>query len=162
MQKTYDYAADLSHVKIIGDFNDFSFNSAKALEKQPDGTFAAEFETNGRKFAYQLLGLTTSGGSVNGTQSEDYVYDGGGDYRSVVTPANGRVKIVFNPDLLVRSEMSARVSFRDVNSIAARFAPVYATMRKRSKSLHDAVAAYKKTGKPLDEFGYNFSTDFAA
>jgi thiol-disulfide isomerase/thioredoxin len=161
--KTYDYATDISKVKIIGDFNKFSFDSAKEMEKQPDGTFSAEFDGIGvDKFAYQLLGLTESGGSINGTQSESYVYDGGGDYRSVVTPDKGRVKVVFNPNFLGHSGKPPQVVFRDVNSTAARFSFIYEAMLKQSKSLHEALAAYKKTGKPLDEFSYNFSPDLAA
>ena len=89
--KAYDYRDTFGEVKIIGDFNDFSSKSAKAMEKRPDGTYFAKFATTANRFAYQLLGVAKSGGSINGTQSEDYVYDGGGDYRSVVTPKNGCV-----------------------------------------------------------------------
>lgn len=159
--KGHDYVTDFSGARIIGDFNNFSSSTGKPLEKQPDGTFVAEFDRAGERFVYQLLGLTAGGGSVNGTQSEDYVYDGGGDYRSVITPSNGRVKIVFDPNLLTRSKEQAQVIFRDVNSVAARFATIYEAMLKRRKSLQAAVAAYKKTGKPLDEFNYNWSADAA-
>ncbi len=160
--KSYDYVTEFSKVQIIGDFNNFSFNSAKVMEKQPDGTFVAEFDANGNNFAYQLLGLTENGGSVNGTQSDDYIYDGGGDYRSVVTPAGGRAKIVFNPNLLTRSNARAQITFRDANSTAARFASIYEAILERRKLFQKAITAYKKTGKPLDEFNYNWSADMAA
>jgi thiol-disulfide isomerase/thioredoxin len=160
--KTYDYATDFGKVKIIGDFNNFSFDSAKEMVKQMDGTFVAEFDATGEKLAYQLLGLTENGGSVNGTQSDDYIYDGGGDYRSVVTPAGGRAKIVFNPNLLTRSNARAQITFRDANSTAARFASIYEAILERRKLFQKAITAYKKTGKPLDEFNYNWSADMAA
>lgn len=156
--KTYDYAANFSIVKIIGDFNDFKFSSAKAMEKQPDGTFTAEFDAiKGDKFSYQLLSITTGGGSVNGTQSNDYIYDGGGDYRSVVSPQDGKVKIVFDPRLLIRSNAQAKIVFGDANSVAARTASVYEAMLKRRGALQKATTAHKKTGTSLDEFSYDWS-----
>jgi hypothetical protein len=64
------------------------------MKRHPNGTYVAVLKASGVKFAYQLLNIEKHGRSINGTQSEDYVYDGGGDYRSVVTPKKGRVKIV--------------------------------------------------------------------
>lgn len=159
----YDYVTDFKEVRIIGDFNKFSFSSAKTMEKQSDGTYAAEFNViSGQTFAYQLLGITTSGSSVNGTQADDYVYDGGGDYRSVVTPINGRARIVFNPNLLVRSKVPPQIIFRDANSTAARFASIYKAMIERRKPFQKAITAYKKTGKPLEQFNYNWSANMVA
>ena len=159
--RTYGYKDDFNEVKIIGDFNDFNFKSARAMVRQPDGIFVAEFETTAGRFTYQLLGLTKGGGSVNGTQSEDYVYDGGGDYRSVVTPQNGHVRIVFDPKALVRSDVPAQVSFRDAKSSAARFASLYAAMSGRRARLHRALVEYKQTGRPLNQFTYDWSPDLA-
>jgi thiol-disulfide isomerase/thioredoxin len=159
--KSYDYMKDFDGVKIIGDFNNFSFKSAQAMDRQKDGTFVAEFETTTSRFAYQLVGLTKGGGSINGTQSEDYVYDGGGDYRSVVTPMHGHIKIVFDPKKLARSEASGTVAFRNANSIMARFVSIYEAMMQRRERLHDALVEYKKTGRPLNQFSYNWSPDLA-
>ena len=145
----------------MGDFNDFSFKSAKAMEKRSDGTYLAEFDTPANRFAYQLLGVAKSGGSINGTQSEDYVYDGGGDYRSVVTPKNGRVTVIFDPRALMRSEAVGWVRFKNANSSAARFVSIYEAMMARRDQLHDALVVYKKTGRPLNEFTYDWSADLA-
>jgi thiol-disulfide isomerase/thioredoxin len=154
--KPYEYLSDFSRVKIIGDFNDFSSQSAKPMQKQPDGTYAAEFETSAQKFAYQLLGVTKSGNSINGTRSEEYVYDGGGDYRSVVTPKNGRVRVVFDPEALTRSDAPAKVRFAEVNSREANIAAIYDEMLKRRRSFSAAFAAYKATGRPASEFQYDW------
>jgi thiol-disulfide isomerase/thioredoxin len=159
--KPYEYVSDFSGVRIVGDFNNFSSQSARPMQRQPDGTYAAEFETSAAKFAYQLLGVTKSGNSVNGTQSEGYVYDGGGDYRSVVTPKNGRVKILFDPKALVRAEASAQVRFADANSKQARLAAIYNEMLKRRRAFSAAFAAYKSTGKPAYEFQYDWSQDLS-
>jgi thiol-disulfide isomerase/thioredoxin len=160
--KANDYVTDFKDVKIIGDFNDFSFKSARPMEKRPDGTFVAEFETAAGRFAYQLVGLRKGGGSVNGTQSEGYDYDGGGDYRSVVTPRGGRARIVFDPKLLVRSDAPRRIVFAKPRSTAARFAAVYDEMLKRRDRFSEVIRAYRKTGRPLEQFRYDWSPDLNA
>jgi thiol-disulfide isomerase/thioredoxin len=157
--KTYDYRDDFAELKIIGDFNDFSFKSAREMNRRSDGTYFAEFDTAASRFAYQLLGVKKGGGSINGTQSEDYVYDGGGDYRSIVMPKNGHVTVTFDPRKLVRSEAAGRVRFKDVTSSAARFVSIYEAMMRRRDQLHDALVEYKKTGRPLNEFSYDWSSD---
>ncbi|MDZ7344550.1 MAG: hypothetical protein ONA90_08540, partial [candidate division KSB1 bacterium] len=82
--RLYEYAENLSNISIIGDFNNFNFRSARPMVKQPDGTFIFEMDTTASTFAYQILGAEKTGRSINGTQSEDFTYDGGGDYHSVV------------------------------------------------------------------------------
>ncbi len=156
--RAYEYMSDLGGAKIIGDFNGFSFQSAMPMQKQTDGTYAVEFETSASKFVYQLVGVAKSGGSINGTDSEDYVYDGGGDYRSVVSPKNGRVRIIFDPKKLVRAETKARVHFNDPNSREAKFALLYDEMLKRRQAFSAAFAAHKRTNKPAYEFSYDWSS----
>jgi len=155
------YRNDFSGVKILGDFNNFSSQSAQPMQKLPDGTFVAEFETQAKQFAYQLSGVRKSGGTINGTQSEDYIYDGSGDYRSVVTPRNSRVRIVFDPNNLVRAATNADVSFIPEHSKAARFALIYDQMLKRRRPLSAALAAHKKSGKPPYEFSFDWSSSLS-
>ena len=77
--KLYEYNDDLRQLKIIGEFNDFDFGSARLMARQVDGTYAYEMETTAATFAYQILGAEKSGHSINGTQSDGFVYDNGGD-----------------------------------------------------------------------------------
>jgi thiol-disulfide isomerase/thioredoxin len=156
--KTYEYKDDLSGVKVIGDFNGFSPESATPMRKQPDGSYVAEFETTSGRFAYQLLGITKSGNSINGTQSEDYTYDGGGDYRSIITPENGRARVVFDPKNIVSAETTAQAHFIDASSKAAKFDSIYDEMLERRRSFSAAFAAYRRMGKPANEFNYDWST----
>ena len=156
--KTYDYRDDFGEVKIIGDFNDFSFKSARAMDRRSDGTYFAEFDTAANRFAYQLLGVKKGSGSINGTQSDDYVYDGEGDYRSIVMPKNGHATVVFDSRKLLRSEAPEWVRFKDVKSSLARFVSIYEAMMARRDQLHDALVEYKKTGRPLNEFSYDWSS----
>ena len=157
--KTYDYRDNFSEVKILGDFNDFSFKTAKTMDRRSDGTYFTEFVTTAERFAYQLVGVKKGSDSINGTQSDDYDYDGGGDYRSIVMSKNGHVTIMFDPRALVRSEADGSVRFRDLTSSAARFVSIYEAMMRRRDRLHNALVEYKKTGRPLNEFGYDWSPD---
>jgi thiol-disulfide isomerase/thioredoxin len=157
--KPYEYNDDLTDLKIIGDFNDFSFQTGKPMTKQADGTFTFETTTAADQFAYQLIGLVKGNRSVNGTQSDDYVYDGGGDYRSVVKAQNGRVKVTFDPKKLVRpaQPVEPQVEFADKNS---RLAQLYAIDKKsniRREKFMEAAAAHQKTGEDMTSFSYDWS-----
>ncbi|MCL4509606.1 MAG: redoxin domain-containing protein [Bacteroidetes bacterium] len=155
--KGYGYVDTLKDVKIIGDFNNFSFASAVPMQKQADGTYTAEFETKADSFAYQIVGVEKTGHSINGTDAERYVYDGTGDYKSVVTPKDGRVKIVFDPSNLVRWNKEATATFGDPNSVAAKFAEIYYEMQQHQWSFMDAVNEYRKSGKDMRQFKYDWS-----
>ncbi len=155
---TYRYPAEITSVKIMGDFNNFNFGTAQEMTKQPDGTFAAEFESTAEKFRYQLYGIAGTR-SINGTQSEDFEYDGGGDYQSVVTPKGGKVRIVFDPKKLVRSEVQAEARFADPASRIARAATAYREWTERRETFLQAVMAHQKAGKDMREFTYDVSAE---
>lgn len=153
---TYKYSPDsFDYVKIISDANDFNLKTAQKMTKQPDGTFTAEFETMADKFRYQLeriRGIL----SINGTQSEDFEYDGTGDYRSVVTPKDGKVHIVFDPKKLVRSDAQAEVHFAKPTSPTAKAAAVYREWMQQRDAVPEALAAHMNAGK-AGEFTYDAS-----
>lgn len=101
-------------VTLIGDFNDFDFGSGTAMTPQPDGTFIAELETDKKSLAYQVLiedGNPMAMHSINGTSYKDLVYDGGGDYRSVIEVAGGRAHIVFDPQKMYPEQKVSVVEF---------------------------------------------------
>ncbi len=88
-------------VKIAAsETKDFSLHDAVPMHRQPDGTFVWEKDTTAPEIRYELLGITTNGHSVNGTQSDGFADDGGGDFESIVHPANGHVRIVYDPSKL--------------------------------------------------------------
>ena len=158
--KMYPFLKEFTDVKIMGDFNNFNFNTAEPMEKQPDGTFTAEFEVTENTFKYQLLGLTPTARSVNGTMSEDFVYDDGGDYQSVVTPKNGKVHIVFDPKKVKASDASAAISIKD-NPVLNRFASLMVDMANRGEKMNEARASHQRAGKDMKTFSYDWSTDVA-
>ena len=157
---TYPYLEEIANVKIMGDFNKFDFNTAKSMEKQADGSFAVEFETQAGKFKYQLLGLTPTMRSINGTHSEDFVYDGGGDYQSIVTPKDGKVRILFDPKRLSRVTKPPHVRFLS-DLLFERLFTVFSDIRNRIEAFGVANRAHRASGKDMNEFKYDWSRDLA-
>lgn len=118
----HDFEEDFSGVAVIGDFNDFSFSSGtRKMEPREDGTYVLEIECDADTLAYQVINVARSR-SMNGTQSDWFVYDGGGDYRSVIDVDDGVARIVFDPEKLMVLEVEPNVSYGDPNSIQARYA----------------------------------------
>ena len=153
----HKYYTDFSYVKIISDANNFNFHTAQKMTKQPDGTFTAEFETKAEIFRYQLVEIIGIDG-INGTQSEDFEYDGSGNYRSMVTPKDGKVRIVFDPRKLVRSDAQAEVRFAEPSSSIGRAATVYKGWMQQRDAVPQALAAHLNAGK-AGEFTYDVSAE---
>lgn len=125
--KRYAYNDVLDDVRAIGDWSGFDFSKSRPLVKQADGRYTLDVETTADTLAYQLLGLH-DGRSINGTDPTPparYVYDGGGDYRSVIPVEHGHATVVLDPARLDRRPGAARVAFRDTSSAAARLAGAY-------------------------------------
>jgi thiol-disulfide isomerase/thioredoxin len=94
----YQYNDPLEHLRVIGDWADFSRRAAEPMTFQDDGTFAYEREVEADTLAYQVLNAERSGRSINGTDSDYFIYDGGGDYLSVVSVEGGTARISFDPE----------------------------------------------------------------
>ncbi|NOX90418.1 MAG: redoxin domain-containing protein [Calditrichaeota bacterium] len=101
--QSYLFKDPIGEVKITGDWNNFSFSSALPMQMQSDSTYVFEVKPTADTLAYQLIGLTQRELSINGTQYDYLVYDGGGDYRSVIRKTDSTMKIVFNPKELPRN-----------------------------------------------------------
>lgn len=171
--RTYNYVDNFNNVKIIGDFNDFSFETAQKLEKQSDETYIAKFKTTPRfyrgtsdKFAYQLLGAAKDMRSINGTQSDDYEYDGAGDYKSIIFPKDTVVKIIFDPAKLIRSDAKAEIKFLNTDSTTMKFSQIYDEQKKRLDDYQKALADHMLSGKPrfyrgkpFEELVYDWSIE---
>ena len=134
-------AESYDNLRVIGDFNAFSFGSGVPMERQPDGTYAATFAAPADTFAYQLLGATGHGNSVNGTMYDRLVYDGGGDYRSIVDAAGDSVTVIFDPEAAVRGEEEAEITFANPASLTARIAAVFAERDRLDARLQAARQA---------------------
>lgn len=113
---TYTNIDSLPVVRMVGDFNSWNFQLPARLQPDFGGTFYAEFKAELDRVAYQILDIVP-GRSVAGTDSEEYIYDGSGDYRSVVSRVEGTATITFDPADLARSDRPAAIS---VNGDAER------------------------------------------
>lgn len=142
----YSYLDSFDDVKIIGDFNNFDFNSSKPMTKQTDGTYTFSMNWDKPLFKYQLLNVESSKRSINGTQSEDYEYDGGGDYRSIVSTQNGVAKIIFDPQKLPIITQKSVFEFKDSKNKSA-------VLNKYSKLTNDYFEVYFKQYKEYQNSG---------
>jgi len=151
------YLDEFKEVKIIGDWNKFSFRSAEVMKVQDDGTFVYETKSDQEKVAYQLLYLDGTGHSVNGTMFDELEYDGGGDYKSIIKTENGIAKIVFNPKKLNKIKFkTANVNFKN-NPSLNQVMQIVKKGKTVDKGYYDARGTYNEKNKGLDGFSYDFS-----
>jgi thiol-disulfide isomerase/thioredoxin len=158
----YSYAAEMKDVKILTDITDYAFDRAQPMQKQNDGTFAIDLQTTKDKILYQVLGAEKTGRSINGTQSEAFEYDDGGDYRSIVPAKEGKARIVFDPSKTLRSTSEAEVKFSDPSSVVAKIAGIQMEMAKRSGIVSIAMNEFVKAGNDWKKFTYDWSADQAS
>ncbi|NUO81350.1 redoxin domain-containing protein [candidate division KSB1 bacterium] len=163
--RLYEYVDDFSEVRILGDFNEYDFNSAEPMARQSDGTYVFETETEADTFAYQLLGVEKTERSINGTQSDDWVYDNGGDYRSVVKVTNKKVKVVFDPAKLPRGKPGDEVlvRFDSPNSFSSRFYVLHDEQAKRREQYSRTYEAFENAhGDESEGFTFDWKPALAA
>jgi len=142
---------DFSDAVIIGDFNDFDFeDGTRALEPQEDGTYALDVPVEADSLTYQIFHVAGTR-STNGTRSDRFVYDGGGDYRSVLYGENGTVRVVFDPDRLMRVEAEPEVVFRDEGSLSAHYTAFATQLTDHRTEFFELQRAAKDEGATNDE-----------
>ena len=79
-----------------------------------------ESDAKATELHYQLANATEVGHTVNGTQADRWIYDGGGDYWSVITLGPGAIELVFDPALLPPASRPSAVEFAAPESEFAR------------------------------------------
>lgn len=136
------YVETFETVRIVGLWNDFDFQAADTMVRQKDGTFLWEQEADTSFVSYQLLDITSNYHSVNGTMSERLIYDGGGDYRSVVGVDQGKARIIFDPSLLTRHPGVGLPKFT-TNEEYAYLAEILAIGNAAKKMEDDFSRAYR-------------------
>ncbi len=153
------YKDTFDEVSIIGDWNRYSRETAEPMARQADGTFLYERETTAETLTYQLLHITTTSRSVNGTMSDTFEYDGGGDYRSVIKVKDGLARVVFDPELLLRSDDPAlpRVVFDEAHTDLTRIADIQRDVRQTQEQRQQEVIAYRGKHGDLEGFQYDLT-----
>ena len=153
----YAFLDDLSGVQFVQMKPDFDAGAVYTPAKQPDGTYTAEIKTDLPSFRYELKGVERTGHTINGTLSETFQYDGGGDYCSVLTPRNGIVKIVLDPAKLVRGTGESRVEFPDGEKGSSRLPKLFDASNARRQDYMDAHRAFAAGNKDPKLFTYDWA-----
>ena len=147
-------------VWIIGDWNEFNFQSAKPMKRGNDGRFTFQVPASGGQVRYQLIGIATSDGgdglrSVNAPNSAGYVYDGGGDYRSIMAvkkAKKGKVTITFDPATLpAENNAVAQTMFGPESRAQQQMADLAAMVEKDYRAMRVAMMKAYQAGKESPE-----------
>ncbi len=155
--KPHTYKANLEEVKILGSWDGHA--AASPMKKQSDGTFVFETEVSADTVSYQLVDVLESGRTVNGTQQDFFKYDGDGDYYSVLAAAGSKVKVVFDPAKLVRSDDTnlPKVAFDENNAMLAEMFEIATTGDRMLSDFFKARSKYEKEHGHTKDFDRDFS-----
>lgn len=127
----------------------------KLLQRISDSLYQIEVSTTSRKLAYQLMGMDVNGHSINGTHSESFIYDNGGDYYSILTPKNGKVVITFEPYKLIRSSTQQNIRFPDSSFV--RISNHYQELKRIRDNRTRAYSSFIQAGGLDSDFTFNVS-----
>lgn len=155
----YDFVHAPEEVKIIGSWNNFKWGDAEPMQKQADGTFIYEPEVKADSVGYQLLGITKASRSVNGTMADFFEFDGGGDYRSMLLTGGKKVKIVFDPKKLPKTEDSdlPKVTFDKKHQYLSELFDIENRRIQAVSEYRKAYSAYEQEHGNAKGFEYTFS-----
>ena len=151
---TYRFIKEPKLMRMMGTFNMWGQSEAKEMNREADGSFSAEIAATSEKVGYQVIGAESAGRTINGTQSEYFEYDGDGDYRSFVTAKGGKVRIVYDPKLVLASDNPPQVTFADPASRAARYTMVRWKMTQQTRDWSAAYRAFIDAGGEAKDFKY--------
>ena len=164
----YAYTDSLERVTALGDWNNNSFAHTTPLVRQSDGRYTATVTVDSAadSVAYELMGLEASGArSVNGPMADRYVYDEGGDYKSVVAAHDGHATIVLDPTQLVRqggSSDTLAIAFADPRSQASRLSALWNSYQSERGHWQDSLMAGVRRREAMTRVNYDIAPFVAA
>lgn len=152
------YVNDFDNVKVLGDWNNFKMASAAEMNRQDDGTYVFELETDKDETAYQLYDLDVNGHTVNGTNQDRFEYDGGGDYQSIIKTKDGKARIIFDPKklLVVKNKNLPSVEFPNDTEMS-QIAEIQQKSELEKEKYYAARSAYYGQHKSIDGFAFDLS-----
>ncbi|MCX6168757.1 MAG: thioredoxin-like domain-containing protein [Ignavibacteriales bacterium] len=121
----YQWSDNVNELKLVGDFNKFSWNSDFILmKKNEDGTFSADININeDRKLKYGIIGyIKGSGALLTGTEQDETEIRGMANYATVVDVKKGIKTIVFDPAKLPHENSDPYIKFENPQSYTAKIA----------------------------------------
>ncbi len=143
---------------IIGDFNDFDFQSAEPMRDAGNGTWAATLPAKNGEVGYQIM-KSVEGHSVNGTMADRFEYDGGGDYRSIVKASGPDVTIVYDPSKMPAPHGAAVATFADQSSVVARFATLDMQTNALLDDIRSKMVDYQRKYGTVESFSYPIDSE---
>ncbi len=105
----YKYKDTLNEVSVMGDFNNYDYNSSVPMTKREDGTYLLEVKTDRQTIKYQLCRIEASQRTINAPETNKFEADSTGDYRSIIETRDGKAVIIFDPAKLKKGEGKAKV-----------------------------------------------------
>ncbi|HID40158.1 MAG TPA: TlpA family protein disulfide reductase [Calditrichaeota bacterium] len=154
--KHYDYLPGFDEVEITGNWTDSAESRIKTMIKQEDGRFICTVKPAKDTLTYALMNITKNGRSVNGTMSDAYRYDGGGDYFSLIEAQSDSLTVVFDPALLKRSRhKTPEVRYSDNVAYLQELLQMELMAEKEYENYREMAISHRKSGKPREEFRYN-------
>jgi thiol-disulfide isomerase/thioredoxin len=107
---------NVKEVSIRGNFNEFSNENAPNMTKNDNGTYTFKVKNISDTLLYQICpeyNDRVGDHTFNGTQSDFYVYDKGGDYISGIVNKSKEFNIEFNPALFPEGNFKTEVTISD-------------------------------------------------
>ncbi len=133
----------------------------EAMTPEPDGTFSFTTTATADTLAYQLVNVDFNNyRSHNGTHSDYFVPDGGGDYYSVLRTKPGEpIKIVFNPKQMPQSpeHALAKVKWDKAHAFLSKLFELNQKFDIDRFNAMRAYAAAKDANPALETFSYDHS-----
>lgn len=138
------FPTDIQSVKIIIN------KLPNEMTKEADGSYSFVAAATADTLAYQLE-LNQRGQTHNGTQSDYFVYDGGGDFYSVLrVKAGSQVKIAFEPKKTFCSPEGALPKAKWENPFLAKLSEL---SERSEQERRKAIAAYLQAQRSGQSFG---------
>lgn len=147
--------ADTASLVAIGSFNHFSQVDGLIMKKQNDGTYSVVVPNDSSAVSYQIEGLDANN-PVNGTKADRYVYDGNGQYVSVLQTHASRVAITYAPSKSNTGADSAAVVFSNPPQEVKAFSDAYRSMVIAQKEYWKSVRTQLKEGKSLNTVSFDW------
>jgi thiol-disulfide isomerase/thioredoxin len=148
--KPYQLKKEINELKLIGNFNNYSFTeNCITMKKNADGSFTATVPNKSDTLFYQVLGALEEERSINGTQQDGFVYDGGGDYRSFIVSKDSLINITFKPQMMQFPDSKVEITSKDKN-----LNHYFEIKSKLSDYSLEALNEYRKSGNVMNYYEF--------
>lgn len=95
-------------VKVIGDFNDWIWESALPMTKLEDGSWTVDVDFDKEEMGYQFLIGNTGRSLTFFKPGSEFVYDNGGDYKEILKSKDGKYQVTLKEGDFARRDTIER------------------------------------------------------